>query len=239
MIPWFQLDHPRSQPAWNGVLWNEWEHIQPVFNAIKAGFVALPPGMYRWASRQETEHYCDWIVAASLLTGEKRKGLSFTEARQCLRRINPEGRHHVIWLLSQVGAANDDGWQELVIPFIRKAWPNEQKYQTGETTEMWLSLLEETEGSFPKVLAAVRDHLRPVNSDRLVLYAFYREAEANESVTSKFPCETLELLDRVTPSSSRLVPHGLSEVLGLLAEAEPALIGDARYMRLHALAAQR
>ena len=70
----------------------------------------------------------------------------------------------MIWFLRQVGAGNDDGWEELAIPFVRKAWPNEQAYQTGETTETWLSLLDNTEDSFPKVLAAVRDHLRPVNS---------------------------------------------------------------------------
>ena len=67
----------------------------------------------------------------------------------------------MIWFLAQVGAGNDDGWQELVIPFIRMAWPNEHMYETGETTEGWLSLLEDTEDSFPKVLSAVRDHLPP------------------------------------------------------------------------------
>ena len=196
--------------------------------------------MYKWASREETEQYCHWVVAASLLAGDDGPRLSFPEARQCLRRINQEGRQRVIWFLAQqVGAGNDDGWQELAIPFIRKAWPNEHKYQTGETTEVWLSLLEDTEDSFPKVLAAVRDHLRPVNSGRPVLYPFHGEAGAREPLTTRFPRETLDLVNRVVPDSSRDVPYGLSDVLGLLVEADPALIGDARYSRLHALAAQR
>ena len=239
MIPWFHLDHHLSEPAWCGILWNSWGRIQPVFGAIKASFLTLPTRMYTWASREETEQYCCWIVAASLLAGEDGQGLSFKEARQCLRRINPEGRQRVIWILAQVGAGNDDGWQELVIPFIRKAWPNEHRYQTGGTTEAWLSLLEDTEDSFPKVLAAVRDHLRPVNSGRPVLYRFHREAGAKEPLTTKFPRETLDLLDRVAPSGSQDVPYGLTDVLGLLVEAEPALIGDTRYTRLHALSAQR
>ena len=239
MIPWFHLDHHRREPAWSGILWNPWQRIQPVFGAIKASFLTLPPEMYTWASREETEQYCCWVVAASLLAGDDGPRLSFKEARQCLRRINPEGRQRVIWFLAQVGAGNDDGWQELVIPFIRKAWPNEHRYQTGETSEAWLSLLEGTEDSFPKVLAAVRDHLRPVNSGRPVLYAFHREAGANEPLTTKFPRETLDLLDRVAPSGSQDVPYGLTDVLGLLVEAEPPLTGDTRYTRLHALAAQR
>ena len=238
MIPWFHLEHHRSEPAWSGILWNPWEHIQPVFGAIKASFLALPTRMYTWASREETEQYCHWVVAASLLAGDG-PGISFKEARQCLRRINQEGRQRVIWFLAQVGAENDDGWQKLAIPFIREAWPNEYRYQTGETTEVWLSLLEDTEDSFPKVLAAVRDHLRPVNSGRLVLYPFHREAGAKEPLTTRFPRETLDLVDRVVPDGSRDVPHGLSDVLGLLVEADPALVGDAPYSRLHALAAQR
>ena len=239
MIPCFGLDHHRHEPAWSGILSNPWRRIQPVFGAIKASFLALPTGMYRWASREETRQYCCWIVAASLLAGDDGPGLSFKEARECLRRINTEGRQHAIWFLAQVGAGNDHGWQELVIPFIRKAWPNEHRYQTGGTTEAWLSLLDDSDDSFPKVLAAVRDHLRPVNSGRPVLYPFHREAEANEMLTIKFPHETLDLLDRVTLAGSRDVPYGLADVLGLLVEAEPALIGDTRYMRLHALAAQR
>ena len=239
MIPWFHLEHHRREPAWSGILWNRWQHIQPVFGAIKASFLALPPEMYSWASREETEEYCCWIVAASLLADDDGPRLSFKEARECLRRINPEGRQHAIWFLRQVGAENDDGWEELVIPFVRKAWPNEQAYQTGETTEAWLSLLDKTEDSFPKVLAALRDHLRRVNSGSTVPYAFHGEAGANEPLTTKFPRETLDLLDRVVPSGSGDVPYGLADVLGLLEEAEPALIGDARYTRLHALTAQR
>ena len=67
MIPWFYLDDHRSEPAWSGILWNPWRTIQPVFDAIKASFLALPTRMYKWASSQEAEHYCHWIVAASLL----------------------------------------------------------------------------------------------------------------------------------------------------------------------------
>ena len=239
MIPWFRLDHQRREPAWSGILWNRWQCIQPVFGAIKASFLTLSPEMYTWASMEERKQYCCWIVAAALLAEDDGPGLSFKEARQCLRLVNSEDRQQVIWFLAQVGAGNDDGWQELVMPFVRKAWPNECKYQTDETTESWVSLLMSTEDSFPKVLAAVRDHLRPVNSDGPVLLLSHRRVGAKELLATRFPRETLDLLARVAPSGSRHVPYGLADVLGLLVEAEPALIGDTRYTRLRALAAKR
>ena len=214
MIPWFHREHHRSEPAWSGILWNSWARIQPVFGEIKASFLDLPPRMYRWASREETEQYCHWVVDASLLAGDDGPRLSFLEARQSLRQINQEGRQRVIWRLAQVGAGNHDGWQELVIPFIRQAWPNEHRYQTGETTDAWLSLLKRAEDSFPEVLAAVRDHLRPVNSGRLVLYPFYRQAGTKKPLTTKFPREALDLVDRVVADSSQDAPYGLADVLG-------------------------
>ena len=240
MIPWFHLEHHQSEPAWSGILW-ESLGAHPTGFPVQSRpiFLPCPPGCTSGLRGRRTEQYCHWVVAASLLAGDDGPKLSFPEARHCLRRINQEGRQRVIWILAQVGAGNDDGWQELAIPFIRKAWPNEQRYQTGETTEVWLSLLEDTEDSFPRVLAAVRDHLRPVYSGRLVLYAFHREAGAKEPLTDPVPARNTRPTGTCRgPDSSKDVPYGLSDVLRLLVEAEPALIGDRRYRRLHSLAAQ-
>ncbi len=236
MIPWFDLAHHHSKSAWSGILWSCWQRVQPVFDAIRDSFLVLPPGMYTWASREETDQYCCWIVAATLLAGDDGPRLSFEEARHCLRRIDGEGRQHVIWVLSEVGANNDDGWRQLVMPFVERAWPNERTYQTAETTLRWLSLLRRTEDSFPEVLAAVRGHLRHIKPQLPGLYGFHRGAEAHELLTTKFPRETLDLLDRVTPTDPRDAPYGLSEVLELLVEAKTDLVADQRYKRLHKLA---
>ncbi len=234
MIPWFHLDHAHSKSAWSGILWQPWRHVQPVFDAIKASFLALPSGMYTWTSTDETKQYCCWIVEASLLAGDDGPRLSFEEARDCLRKINGKGRQHVIWVLSQVGAQYDDGWSKLVVSFIQRVWPNERTYQTSETTEAWLSLLEKAEDSFPNVLDVVRDHLVAVDPWQVAL-----AGEAIEQLAKHFPQPTLDLLNRVVPEETAVAPYGLSSLLTLLGEAEPALIGDARYRRFHRLAARR
>ena len=239
MIPWFRLDRCWSEPAWSGILWNSWQDVQPVFGAIKSDFLALPSRMYAWGWGQETERYYCWVVAATLLAGDDGPRLSFEDARDCLRRINPEGRRHVVWFLRRMGARGVDGWRQLVIPFIRRAWPNERRYQTSDTSEAWLHLLGDTGDSFPNVLHAVWDGLRPVNSGWPVLHALDREAGATESLPAKYPRETLDLLDRVVPDNSRDVTRGLSAVLELMVAAEPALLGDTRYRRLHGLTAEQ
>ena len=141
-----------------------------LFGEIKDGFLALPTRMYEWGWREEVERYCEQIVALVLLSGSDGPTLSFESARRCLRRIRPEGRKHVIWLLGRVGAEHDDGWRQLVVPFIRKAWPNERRYQTSGTSETWLTLLCDTDDAFPDVFRAVRNHLGAVDAHQVTYW---------------------------------------------------------------------
>ena len=237
MVPWFRLDHDRAESAWNGILWNG-AAIRLLFDEIKDGFLHLPAKMCEWGG-EEMELYCKCIIALALPSGADKHRLSFEQARQCLRRITPEGREHVICLLRPVGTKSDDGWRKLVIPFIHRAWPNERQYQTSGTRERWLTLLYDTGDAFPDVLRAVRNHLGAVDARHAVLAVVQREVGAMELLAKKFPRQTLDLLDRVVPDGVGEAPYGLSTVLTLLREAEPALIGDSRYSRLHQLAARQ
>ena len=231
MIPWFRLDHDRAESAWNGILWDR-AGIWLLFDEIKDGFLHLPTRMDEVCG-EEMELYCKCIVALAVASGADERRLSFEDARQCLRRITPEGHEHVIWLLGPVGK-NDDGWRELVIPFIRGAWPNESEYRTSGTSRMWLSLLCDTGDAFPDVLDAVGDHLGEVDWRHAML------DEAMESLAQRYPRQTLGLLDRVVPDGDgQEAPYELSRVLDLLVEAKPRLNGDPRHRRLHRLAARQ
>ena len=228
MIPWFRPNHHRGEPAWNGILSSRWASFWPLFSEMKHGFLDLPTRMYEWGWRRETERYCEEMVGLAL--AEERR-LSFEDARRCLRRIKPEGREHVIWFLGRWGAENDDGWRKFVIPFIREAWPNERRYRTSGMNGAWLWLLCDTGDAFPDVLDTVRNHLGAIDGHQAML-------DRMEPIAKRFPRQTLDLLDRVVPDEVGVVPYGLSTVLDLLMEVEPALIGDTRYSRLHRLAAR-
>ncbi|MXW37618.1 MAG: hypothetical protein F4Z65_05060 [Acidobacteria bacterium] len=232
MIPWFHPDHERTEPAWNGILSarTQWS-IRPHFDKMKEGFLALPNAMYEWGWREKTQKYSTAIVELVLFSRTGEPGLSFEDARRCLRRITAADREHVIWFLGRVGAENDDGWRTLVMPFIRKAWPRERRCRTSGTSGAWLSLLCHTGDAFPDLLAAVRDHLGAVDWRHAMLSGL-------EPLVERFPRQTLDLLARVAPDGVAEAPYGLSQVLDLLAEARPDLISDPRYRRLHRLAAR-
>ena len=233
VIPWFHPDHDRTESAWNGILSARIQlSIRPHFDRIKEGFLALPNTMYGWGWRERTQKYSTSIVELALSSQTDEPGLSFEDARRCLQQIRAEDRQHVIWFLRLVGKDENDRWQNLVIPFIRNAWPNERKYRTMQSSKAWLGLLCHTGDAFPDVLDAVRNHLGAIDVRQAVL------PKTMEPLTKMFPQEMLELLDRVAPDGVGEAPYGLSRVLDLLAEAKPALIDDTRYRRLHRLAAR-
>jgi hypothetical protein len=240
MVPWFSLKHPSSEPAWDGILSNDWMQIQFVFAQIKADFLALPTAIRTWGWRDHSERKAyAWIVQASLLASDDRSQLTFNEVRDFLRQIDQNGLQHVIRFLGRVGAKNDRGWDRLVIPFIEGAWPRERRLQTEETSKAWVTMLNDAEETFPTVLNAVRGFLRPNRSSHLGLYRFHREIGEKEPLTVKFPKETLDLLDLIISDDPQSAPYDLSQVLNLLLETDPSIATDRRYERLRKLDASR
>lgn len=239
MIPWFDLENPYSEPAWNGILLNEWMNIQSVFDQIKENYLALPIKMKTWGWEKESERDAhNWIVQASLLASDDGPKLIFEEVRDYLRKIDQDDLSHVIWFLSQFGDSNDKGWQKMVIPFIQNAWPRERKFQTEKTSNAWVSMLEDTQEEFPNVLKSIRKLLRPIRSSYNSLHNFY-ETDEKEPLTVKFPDETLDFLDLIVSDDPRYVPYGLSQILNLIVETNPEILTDRRYQRLIELDASR
>lgn len=240
MVPWFDPKHPSSEPAWDGILFNDWVNIQPIFGQVKGSFLSLPAAMRTWAWKGHSERNAYiWIVQAALLSSDDGPRLTFDEVRDCLRQIDQEALTHVIWFLGRVGAGNDRGWGRLVVPFIGGAWPRERRFQTEKTSVAWVSMLDDSGEAFPTVFEVLRDFLRPICSSNLVLYRFHREIGEENPLTLKFPNETLELLDLIVPDDPRSAPYDLSQVLNLLLETDPSIATNSRYERLREIAASR
>lgn len=93
-------------------------------------------------------------------------------------------------------------------------------------------MLDDTGSSFPVVYRAVKPFLVPVETDHHPFYRFTREAGEDEPITVRFPEETLDLLNAVTPQVLSRPPYELTKILALVVETSPDLRGDHRYLRL-------
>ena len=240
MIPWFRIGHDKSEPAWNGLLHNGKMPTPSMFGKVRDHFMELFPAIYSWNwgdNAEERAH--QWVVLASVFSSKGVSGISFDQARDCIRNMNPRGRGQVIRFLRRVGEQNESGWKKYTIPFIEKAWPKEKSIQTEETSNAWISVLEDSGEGFPSLVDAIGPYLRRTGLLRFGLYGFTRVGESEVMIPKSYPDQMLDVLDLVIPDSPADVSHDLAEVLQVLAEAKPEIVSDRRFMRLEALVASR
>ncbi|KJU79192.1 hypothetical protein N619_13835 [Ectopseudomonas oleovorans] len=152
--------------------------------------------------------------------------------RSVLRAMSDDIRNRFIFWLGLVGQKNDSGWAKHVIPFINQDWPRESQYRTSASVKAWIGLLDDTGDSFPVVYEAVKKFLVPVEANDQPFYRFTRELSDEKPITALFPEATLDLMNRTTPQVLTRPPYQLPKVLALIAETEPNLVSDPRYLRL-------
>jgi hypothetical protein len=159
-------------------------------------------------------------------------GLSRKEMRSVLRAMSDETRNRFVFWLGLVGQKNEDGWVKHVIPLINEVWPRERRYRTSASIRAWIGLLDYTGDDFPAVYEAVKNYLVPVETDDHPFYRFTREIGDEEPITTRYPEATLDMINRVTPQALARPSYELPKILALIADADPKLTSDERYLRL-------
>lgn len=233
VLPWFSFDHNFSEPAWNGYLSSGNFPPHEVGVKLKPLMRDLFPKVYEWKWGDDLARVAtEMIVELSIFRSDSADGLTGAEARDCLRKMNEKNRQNAVFRLNQIGQRKSNGWNDHVIPFVNLVWPRERVFKTSNLVSSWVSLLEASGDSFPKVLQAVRQFLVPVDRDLHWLYQFGREVGDRKPLTTSYPSDVLELLDAVIPSQSDTLPHYLFETLNLIEETDPNLVADYRFVRL-------
>jgi hypothetical protein len=233
VTPWFNFEHHAAEPAWSGFLSTGKIPEEEIRSALKPYLPELFPQVYQWGWDHHhlriSTHLLIWLA---IFRKDEPDGLSAHEMRQCLRNMSDSNRQDAISLLGQIGKDNENGWTDLVTPFIDSVWPRERAFRTTSLAYSWVSLLDDTEDDFPSVLNTVRQFLVPLTGDKYWLYRFHRDADEKPSLTAKYPESTLELLDASISDNLEEIPNDLQDVLDQIEESEPTLVNDLRYMRL-------
>lgn len=233
LIPRLALEHPASEPAWNGFLNSGNVPSPKLATIIKPCLLNLFPRIEAFAwDRDLSEVAAAWLASMRMFHPNKRSGLSSSEMRSTLRAMSDETRNRFIFALGQCGQANQNGWTQYVIPLINKDWPQERRYRTSASTRAWIGMLDDTGEFFPAVYEAVKRFLVPAEQHDGPFYSFTRELSDEAPLTAKHPETTLDLMHRVTPPVVTRQSYQLREVLALIAEVRPDLTADPRYLRL-------
>jgi hypothetical protein len=200
---------------------------------IKPILLDLIPWVERFSwDSHFSEVAAQWLGFMRVFHPDEPSGLSRGEMRSALRSMSDDTRNRFIFWLGQVGQTNENGWSKHVIPLINEDWPRERRYRTSASMRAWIGILDDTGDSFPAVYEAVKKFLVPVETNDHPFYRFTREISDEKPITALFPEATLDLMNRVTPQVLTRPPYELPKVLALIAETEPDLTSDPRYLCL-------
>lgn len=236
LVPMLAFDHKFSEPAWNGFLQGGRVPSPSLTKIIKPLLLKLLPWIERLSwDRDLTEVAAQWLGFMRIFHPDEPAGLTRAEMRSNLRQMSDQTRNRFIFWLGLVGQKNENGWTELVIPFINNDWPRERLYRTSASMKAWVGLLDDTGEFFPLVYDAVKKFLVAVENNDHPFYRFTRDVNDEEPITVRFPETTLDLIYRTTPQALTRPPYELPRILALIAEADARLTSDHRYLRLIAM----
>lgn len=232
LVPMLALNHERAEPAWSGLLHSPKAPSKSLVEMIKPILLNLFP----WVEQRSWDRdvplvAARWLGALRLFRPEALGGLSSRQMRASLRGMTDDTRTRLIFWLGRIGREDADAWVKHVLPFIGSDWPRERRYITTASVTAWVGLMEDTGDHFPAIYEAVKPFLTPVETANHVFHAFTR-GDGREPATVKFPRTVLALVDSVTPHDVARMRSDISNTLQLIAEVEPSLAADPRYLRL-------
>lgn len=230
-IPMLDLQHSASEPAWNGLLQGEFPSPK-LMQILKPYLLDLIPTIegFTWGQ-------CHAITVAerlgymNIFKPGQPDGLTNNEMRTELRNMSNVTRNGFINWLGRVGIDNDNGWTNLVVPFINDIWPKEINLRTSTSVMKWVYLLGRTDASFPEVFKAVKEFLKPVEMDAWPLYSF---TEGNYPIVVRFPEQMLGLIDTITLMNhpQPLYFSKVRDILNTIVDTKPELKLDSGYRKL-------
>jgi hypothetical protein len=231
VIPFFDFNHPRSEPAWNGYLHDNELPAPELFALLKPYFLQAFSRSSTWAwDHGPINRLNEFLVVACWWNLKSHRYVNYAEARIALQQATKEGREHAIWFLANL-VRDQNEWKTFGKHFIQRTWPRERNFQTSTSSRNLAHLAEEAGDEFPDVVKTILPLLGPVDHVDMLIYSGTKN-DGSTPLATRFPDAMLSLLDRVVPEWSIVPPHDLRQILELIAAADPTLRQDQRWRRL-------
>ena len=231
IVPWFNLEHPASESAWNGFPSDRLPEPE-LFSLIKSDFL----NAIVHVARRNRAH--EFLILGCFLYQDNDAYITFEEARQVLQKTNDSGRAHSLWFLLTQSIDENHAWRRFGKLFLEKAWPKESRFQTEQTSRYLVELAVRASDFFPEVVQTILPYMVPIfqDGDALLISLVQWDDGEVDGLPTRFPDATLMLIDKIIPDNPDQVPYELDSLTETIAEARPSLRQDSRWRRLQALA---
>ncbi|KJF94106.1 SIR2 family protein [Photobacterium angustum] len=233
VIPWFDLKHENSEPAWNGFISNSKVPYLPLLTHIQEHLKHLFPVLYKWSwGEGERKVAAQIIVELGMPHKDAPTSLVSQDFKNSIRNMKNAQRSDAIHYLGVAGRRDGGKWKERVIPFIKNVWPREKKLRTKAEIQAWISLLTHSKEALPELLECAKWCLAPVQLQPYWTQPLTYSHRDQTPIASAYPDEILELCYLVTPNGTTGLPANLEEVLDLIEQAKLELVKDRRFQHL-------
>jgi hypothetical protein len=238
ILPNFSVSSPLSEASWNGLLFGgQVPQSAELFDLIKRDFLAVLDAHNNWLEGDHLEQQAaHFLVVATFWHRHDKRYLTNEECRNALRAIGESGRQAALWALSKI-TEGQEAWRSFGKKFLAEAWPQEARFQTGETSNTMIRIAENNPDQFPEIVSVISEYIRPVEYPDLFIYRQRRKEGDGERATlvQRWPLQVLELVDRAVPAEPHYPPHDLGVLLNEIAEHAPNARSLRSWRRLHEL----
>lgn len=222
-------DGTNRDAALAGFFSNATIHDEPLYALLKPQLIELATER-RLAQRRDT------MALGGLFVGgwrtqnpEGARWMSDDEFRRVLVYTDDDLRGHVLWHVGHFAIADK-------LTFLRQVWPLQIVVRTPLVVGRLCSLAFADAAHFSELADAIMPLVSDANGDNLILPIIQ---DAKDTITAAYPQKVLALLSAVLSYNVRRWPHGMDKTLTKIAEANPRLAQDQRYMRLKKLLDER
>lgn len=229
LLPRFDLHHPQAVAIWDG-LFNTGRPLQAAwFGKLKPSFLAALRDAGLWGDGEGARRLGQLLCHAVMVSTPKRTLMTQQEARLALQTTTETVREAALDLLQEF-VAKPNGWRRYGARFLSDVWPLELALQTERTARAWLDIALSARGSFADIARALTASSALIIVEDVDMFAWSMRGEnETEPLAKLHPEAALSLLDAVVGERR---PYEMDQVLDMIAEAEPGLRQDRRWLRL-------
>ena len=100
-----------------------------------------------------------------------------------------------------------------------------------------MALAEKADDHFSDVVKSIIEFVYPMEHPDMFVFKMKKgNEEEGTQLATRFPRDVLALADRIIPTDQQYPPYDLSNVINMIADAEPDIRQDMRWLRLRRLA---
>lgn len=224
-----------SDAIWAGFMWGATCPRESLYLKLK-------PHLLRMASERATARKRHVEVLSGLLLvgwGSKKENneqyISDEELHNTLLKAGDDFRSRILWHLQNWTKDKNNNWDSKLLIFLQEVWPRHKKVRTSHVSAQLCEIAFQQKNNFSVISKLVAQLVSKVGNEHLFIIQEVRRTAASDdksNLAETYPEDYLNLLYKILPDKQEVWFYGAKDVLRIIEEAAPSLLGDPRLVEL-------